>query len=276
MSQSPDLTAPLFIRLTKSVDYFVFFTPPFNLPKNTLMPKYVWYKGKVVNIIDETHNIKRFFIQIPELRNYEFKPGQFTMLDLPINSKVTYRSYSIASPPNSGNTIELIIVLNEAGLGTPYLFDKVNVGSELTVSSPLGKFLLPENIDRDICFICTGVGIAPFRSMYLDIYSRNIPHKELYMVFGTRRISDLCYAREMREADSKHNSFHYLPTLSRETSPEWTGRKGYVHEVYKELFSDRRPAYFYICGWKAMIFEARDNLLAMGYPKAQIKYELYD
>lgn len=240
------------------------------------MAKYVWYKGKVVDIISETHNIRRFFIRIPDVENFEFKPGQFVMLDLPINSRVTNRSYSIASPPGSGNVIELIIVLNESGLGTPYLFNHVRVGSELTVSSALGKFLLPEKIDRDICFICTGVGIAPFRSMYLDIYNRNIPHKELYLVFGTRYITDLCYPQELRDLDSRHNSFHYLPTLSRESSEKWTGRKGYVHDVYKELFKDKRPAYFYICGWKNMIFEARDNLLAMGYQKAQIKYELYD
>ncbi|MDZ4847512.1 MAG: FAD-binding oxidoreductase [Chitinophagales bacterium] len=240
------------------------------------MAKYIWYKGKVVDIIDETHNIKRFFIEIPELENYTFHPGQFAMLDLPINSKITNRSYSIASPPNSGNVVELIIVLNEAGLGTHYLFDQINIGSDITISSPLGKFVLEENINRDICFICTGVGVAPFRSMYRYIYSNNIPHQHLYMIFGTRRLSDLCYAKELQEADAKHNSFHYIPTLSRESSAAWTGRKGYVHDAYKELFSDKRPAYFYICGWKAMIFEARDNLLAMGYDKAHIKYELYD
>ena len=96
------------------------------------------------------------------------------------------------------------------------------------------------------------------------------------MISGTRRASDLCYLDELTQTDAKHNSFHYAPTLSRETSAGWTGKKGYVHDVYKELFSDKRPAYFYICGWKAMIFEARDNLLAMGYDREHIKYELYD
>lgn len=244
--------------------------------KTSSMAKYVWHKGKVINIIDETHNIKRFFIEVPEVEKYEFVPGQFTMIDMPINSKVTHRSYSIASPPGDTNVIELIIVLNEAGLGTHYLFDQVNIGSELTVSSALGKFHLPETLDRDICFICTGVGVAPFRSMYLDITNKNLPHKNMFMIFGTRRMADLCYAEEMHAADAKHDGFHYVPTLSRELSPEWTGRKGYVHDAYKELFADRRPAYFYICGWKTMIFETRDNLVAMGYDKSVIKYELYD
>ncbi|MBK8875038.1 MAG: hypothetical protein IPN13_14405 [Bacteroidetes bacterium] len=31
--------------------------------------------------------------------------------------------------------------------------------------------------------------------------------------------------------------------FSRE-NPGWTGRKGYVHVVYEELFADKRPAKF--------------------------------
>ncbi len=240
------------------------------------MSKYLWYQGKVIDIIDETHNIKRFFIQIPELTNYEFQAGQFLMLDLPIESKVTTRMYSIASAPDSGNVVELIIVLNETGLGTPYLFQHIKTGSALTVSSALGKFVLPDVLDRDICFICTGVGIAPFRSMYLDIYRKNLPHQNLYMIFGTRLISDLCYYEELQELDKQQNSFHYLPTLSREPAPTWSGRKGYVHEVYKEIFKEKPPAYFFLCGWKNMIFEARDNLVALGYDRKDIRYELYD
>lgn len=245
-------------------------------PIMTPHPKYIWHKGTVVNITNETPNVKRFFIEIPEVKNFPFKAGQFVMLDLPITSKNTKRDYSIASAPDSGNIIELLITLNEKGLGTQYLFNEVKMGSQLMLSSALGKFLLPEKIDRDLCFICTGVGIAPFRSMYLDIFNKNIPHKNIYLVFGSRHASDLCYKKELEESELNLNGFHYLPTLSRENSENWTRRKGYVHAIYKELFSDQRQAYFYICGWKNMIFEARDNILAMGYDREHIKYELYD
>lgn len=71
-------------------------------------------------------------------------------------------------------------------------------------------------------------------------------------------------------------SFHFYPILSREISSEWEGRKGYVHQIYKELYSGHLPAYFYICGWKNMILETKDNLLKMGYQRSDIKFELYD
>jgi NAD(P)H-flavin reductase len=66
--------------------------------------------------------------------------------------------------------------------------------------------------------------------------------------------------------------FQYIPTLSRE---EWSGRKGYVHAVYEELLADKRPANFFLCGWKAMIDEAKQKIVAMGYDRHDIHLELY-
>src|ERR1700749_868866 len=126
-----------------------------------------WRTGKVIAIKEETPGTRRFWIQVPELERFDFLPGQFVTLDLPIHEKPNkrWRSYSIASWPDGSNIIELVIVLLEGGLGTNYLFNHVSVGSELTLRGPQGVFTMPETIDRDLFFICTGTGIAPFRSM---------------------------------------------------------------------------------------------------------------
>ena len=240
------------------------------------MAKYNWYSGRVIKIIDETPNIKRFFFEIPELHEFEFKPGQFVIIDPEKEYNLPSREYSIASAPGNGNVIELIIVLNEGGKLTPYLFNEIKTGSEIKISSALGKFILPEKIEKELCFICTGVGIAPLRSMYLYVLQNNIPHKKINLIFGTRQLHDICYKDELASLVKKFSSFDYHPVLSRESSEAWNGRKGYVHQIYNEMYSDLRPSYFYICGWKKMILEARDNLAALGYSRNDIKYELYD
>ncbi len=240
------------------------------------MSKYNWYTGKVVNIINETPNVKRFFFEIPELKIFEFQPGQFVILDPERKYNLPSREYSIASPPGNGNVIELIIVLNENGKLTPYLFKEIAIGSEIRISSALGKFLLPEKIEKELCFICTGVGIAPLRAMYLYFLNNKIPHNRINLIFGTRTAADICYAEELYKIGKENPSFHFYPTLSRETSAGWKGRNGYVHKIYKELYRDLHPAYFYICGWKNMILEARDSLIKMGYNRSDIKFELYD
>jgi len=235
-----------------------------------------FYDSKVLEIIDETSDVKRFIIEFNKEIPFSFRAGQFVMLNFPINAKISHRSYSIASPPSDDHIFELVIVLNPKGLGTPWMWENLKPGSPIPVSRPLGKFGLPPVLDADLCFICTGVGIAPFRSMLMDILSKNTPHKNIYMVFGTRHEKDMLYRREIEEIAEKHPEFKYLPTLSRETSETWKGHKGYVHTIYEELYADKRPGYFYLCGWNDMLNDARKRLAEMGYDKKQIKFESYD
>jgi ferredoxin-NADP reductase len=238
----------------------------------------LWYSGYVTKIINETHNTRRFWIEVPGTDHFDFKPGQFVTLDLPIHEKKNkrWRSYSIASHPNGSNIIELVIVLLEGGPGSTYLFTEVKEGSELLMRGPQGVFVLPETLDRDLYLICTGTGIAPFRSMAHYIKIHDIPHKDIYLIYGSRYIKDLLYPQEMRDLQNELPGFHYIPTLSREDDPSWWGRKGYVHTIYEEMLSTEKPsANFFLCGWKAMIDEAKQRIQALGYDRKSIHQELY-
>jgi glycine betaine catabolism B len=233
-----------------------------------------WRKGIVVKIKVEAQSTHRYFIQVPELEKFDFEPGQFVTLDLPIGEKNSerWRSYSIASWPDGTNIFELVIVLAEGGKGTDYIFREVSIGSEFSIRGPQGKFTLPENIDHNLYLICTGTGIAPFRSMVHHILNNNIPHRHIFLIFGCRKKEDILYYDELKDLARKIENFHYIPTLSRE---EWEGKKGYVHAVYEELLTNKPPAYFFLCGWKNMINEARHRLAELGYDKKNIHFELY-
>ena len=250
-----------------------------------------WQTGKVIRIEDEIENTRRFWIQLPGLQSFDFKPGQFVTLDLPIHEKPNkrWRSYSIASWPDGTNVFELVIVLLQDGAGTQYLFNQVTVGSELTLRGPQGVFVLPEKIDRDLFLICTGTGIAPFRAMVHHIYNHNIAHKEIYLIFGCRKLGDCLYGAELSALSEKFPAFHYIPTFSREgeTGDGRPIRRGYVHAVYEEICGEKTvnpsigtqtgvpPADFYLCGWKNMIDEAKQRIVALGYDRKSIHQELY-
>ncbi|TMI64444.1 MAG: oxidoreductase [Bacteroidetes bacterium] len=234
-----------------------------------------WQKGKVIRIENETESTRRFWIEATETTNFDFIPGQFVTLDLPIHEKVNkrWRSYSIASWPDGSNVYELVIVLLQDGAGTNYLFNQVSVGSEIIFRGALGVFTLKEhNLDKDLFLICTGTGIAPFRSMAHYIKLHNVPHKNIYLLFGTRTKPDLLYFDELSQLQKDLPGFHYIPILSRE---DWDGKKGYVHPVYEELCAGHQPANFFLCGWKNMIDEAKQRITAMGYDKKLIHQELY-
>lgn len=233
-----------------------------------------WRTGKVIRIVDETYNTKRYWIQVPELEKFDFKAGQFVTLDLPIHEKRNkrWRSYSIASWPDGTNIFELVIVLDEKGAGTPYIFNNVFVGSELTFRGPQGVFILHEPLDKGIFMICTGTGIAPFRSMLHYIKDHNIPHQDIYLIFGCRTKDTILYYEEMNNLKEVIPDFHYIPTLSRE---EWEGHTGYVHAIYESLCKEKKPATFYLCGWKGMIDEAQKRIMDLGYDRKDIYLEIY-
>ena len=167
----------------------------------------------------------------------------------------------------------------EGGAGTTWLFNNVAIGSELTLRGPQGVFTLPETLDKDFYLICTGTGIAPFRSMINYIKIHNIPHQNINLIFGTRAKKDLMYTDELMRLDMEMENFHFIPTLSRE---QWDGCCGYVHAVYENRVREKMngnselpPANFYLCGWKAMIDEAKQRIQGLGYDRKAIHQELY-
>jgi len=233
-----------------------------------------WQPGIVHKIEHVTPNNRRYWIQLPETPVFDFKPGQFVTLDLPISEQRNkrWRSYSIASAPAGNNIIELIITHVEGGAGTDFIFNVLHEGSTVQLRGPQGVFQLPAVLDKDLFLICTGTGIAPFRSMVDHIYNQKIEHKNIYLIFGTRTKADLLYYNEMKDLENRMPGFHYLPTLSRET---WEGATGYVHALYERLCVDHQPATFMLCGWKEMIQEAEKRIEQSGYDKKNIITELY-
>ncbi len=237
-----------------------------------------WRNGKVIKIENETPNTRRFWIQIPEVSDFNFIPGQFITLDLPIHEQKNkrWRSYSIASAPDGTNVVELVIVLLEGGLGTTYLFNQISVGSEILLRGPQGKFTLPHVLSHDIYFICTGTGIAPFRAMSHFIHSHKLPHQNIHLIFGCRKMEDGLYIDELKELEKNEPGFFFHPCYSRETEVPDGSHKGYVHPVYESLAANINPhTKFYLCGWKNMVDEAKLRIVAMGYDRKAVHLELY-
>lgn len=239
----------------------------------------IWYEGKVIEILELNHNTKQFRIKVlvEDDCAFDYLPGQFITLDLPVSEKRLnrWRSYSIANSPNRDNIIELCIVKNESGIATPYLFDEVHVDSVLKFKGPDGGFVLPEDLDKEMIFICTGTGIAPFRSMIDYLVTRGENFKKIHLIFGTRYENDILYKDEFLSLSQKLPNFSYSIALSREKIEDYYD--GYVHQIYKTLYKDvRSDRIFYICGWSAMVDQCVNNLIVdMNYQPSQIKYELY-
>jgi ferredoxin-NADP reductase len=233
-----------------------------------------WRTGKLIRTKDHNETTRSFWLEVADTDVFDFIPGQFVTFDLPIHEKANkrLRSYSIASWPDGSNIFELVIVLTPDGTGTNYLFHEVKVGDTLKFRGALGVFTLPQTAGKDIFMICTGTGVAPFRSMVQYIKQEKLEAGNITLVFGSRKKENLLYYDEFRELEISLKGFRYIPVLSREN---WEGQTGYVHGVYEELAAETPAAEFYLCGWKNMIDDARQRIRMMGFPDKAVHLELY-
>ena len=237
-----------------------------------------WNKIKIIDVQSVTEKTWIFWIEIQDTEDFEFVPGQFITLDLPIHEKRNkrLRSYSIASAPTGTNKLELIIGKVPYGLASDYFFDqnKCKPGTILNFRGPLGVFIQPEDLDKHHIFVCTGTGIAPFRSMIKNVIHNKLNFKSIDLVFGARVAKDVLYQEEFEKLSAEVENFNFHVCLSREV---YKGYKGYVHQKYQEIAQQKNQedVSFMFCGWREMIDQARKELSELNYTKEQIHFELY-
>jgi ferredoxin-NADP reductase len=234
-----------------------------------------WYNAEILKIENLTEYVRQFKVVLQDEDSFDFLPGQFMTMDLPVGEKRLHRwkSYSIANAPEGTNVLEFCIVRLEDGMGTKYLFDEAKVGTILKCKGPDGGFVLPEDLSKELVFICTGTGVAPFRSMIQYIVKNNLTFKGIHLVFGTRKEEDILYRKEFEDIAEKHPNFHYSIALSREEKPGFY--HGYVHDIYMADKHIENKMYL-LCGWSKMIDQAVAKLLIdKKVNKSNIKFELY-
>ena len=239
--------------------------------------KTTWHVGRVEKIETITEALKMFYIRIDSDEPFDFKSGQFVTLDLPVSEKrqQRWKSYSIANNSNEDNIVELCLSLYPDGLGSRYLFEEVTVGTEIKLKGPDGGFVLPEVLDKELIFLCTGTGVVPFRSMIQNVFQNHIPFKKIHLIYGTKTERDILFLEEFEKYAQQSPDFKFDICLSKAHHPKH--HHGRIHEVYldkyKEYDEDR---VFYLCGWSQMIDEAVLHLFKeLGYLRSQIVYELY-
>lgn len=203
-----------------------------------------------------------------------FEAGQFVSVIVPgagPKGRDLRRAYSIASEP-SRRPVELCVKLVENGPGTNYLY-KLRPGDRFRAFAPYGDFVYEAKPGRHACFIATGTGIAPFRSMVFSEAFRKEPPVTTTCLLGVREEAELLYMEEFGQAPF----IRWVPAVSRPTTSEYQGFRGRVTDYLRSLGSDYPwlETEYYLCGAGGMIDEVKAILAERGVSKESIHQEVY-
>ena len=202
-----------------------------------------------------------------------FSAGQAAMVGLA--DRAGRKPYSIASPPEAlrqDGVLDFLIETEPDGEARPNL-EGVRPGSRVAVEGPVGAFVLPRRLPRELLFVAGGTGIAPLRSMIASALARPRP-PSITLVYSARTPGEFAFLGEWRRL-SRQGRIRLFTTVTREADRAWRGRRGRIQQAWIKAFVRRRHPLCFVCGPEAFVAQLTGMLRKAGVPASRIRRERY-
>ena len=232
---------------------------------------------KVAEVIEQSADTKTFWLEANPAKGTEalawFSAGQYLSVSLEIGPMKLTRPYSLSSSPREAlaGRYGLTIKRVEGGLASNYILDNWTVGTEVTVSEPLGVFTYEPLRDAKVIIgVAGGSGITPFRSLAKAIADGD-EDAEMILLYGSRTLADAVFQEEFKALEGP--KFKLVNVLSHET------QKGCEHGfITAELIKKYAPEGSYsifLCGPQAMYNFVDKEIATLNLRKKFIRHELF-
>jgi len=168
----------------------------------------------------------------------------YSMANYPEEQGIIMLNVRIASPPPRMPDVP-------PGKMSSYIFN-LKPGDEVTISGPFGEFFAKDT-RNEMIFIGGGAGMAPMRSHIFDQFRRLHTDRKVTFWYGARSLREAFYIDDFNAIQAENKNFKWHLALS-EPLPEdnWTGMKGFIHQVLFDNYLKDHPApedcEYYICG----------------------------
>ncbi|MCX7958412.1 MAG: FAD/NAD(P)-binding protein [Deltaproteobacteria bacterium] len=226
------------------------------------------YLMEIKEIIDETSDTRTLRLQFrseEDKKKFSFKAGQFAEYSVFGEGECTF---CIASPPTRMDFIECSF--KQVGKVTNAL-RRLNAGDTGGFRGPYGNwFPVEEMKGKNIVFIAGGIGLAPVRSVILNVLDRRKEFGDITIIYGARSVNDLVYKRELKEWQSMADVKTVVTVDPGGETPDWKGEIGFVPAVVEKTAPKSNNAVSIICGPPIMIKFTLPVMMKLGFKEENI------
>lgn len=168
---------------------------------------------------EEAPTIHTFYFKTQSI--FKYQSGQYIELTLKHPGADNFgekRHFSLSSSPEE----ECISITSKFTARDGSSFKQallvLKPGTELSVSAPMGKFVLPKNLDQPLIFVAGGIGITPFRSMLATIGLQQ-ERRQIKLFYGVNTEDEIIFKSILRSLGSNVTTYINKPSSS------WLGKK---------------------------------------------------
>lgn len=176
-------------------------------------------KAAFDHFTQETSSVRTYYFR-PE-RPVRFEAGQFIELYLTLPSGETdVRWFTLSNAPHE--PLLAVTTRHSVADASPYkqLLAALRPGDQVTMTDPMGDFVMPLDTSRKLVFVALGIGITPFRSMAVSL-PRSDDTRDIVLLYVARAPEDILFQ------DALQNGFGDGVTYFCTNPPQdWKGEQG--------------------------------------------------
>ncbi|MFI8620884.1 2Fe-2S iron-sulfur cluster-binding protein [Marinomonas sp. NPDC078689] len=234
-----------------------------------------------VSVVAETSNCASFSFRAPSGALFDFLPGQFLTLALPVSNKsagtstplqeeLVYRTYTISSSPTRPNLITLTVKAQADSIGTRWMLDNLTPGMRIHAIGPAGNFTNirseAEPCANKFLFVSAGSGVTPMMSMTTAMWDKGKP-LDVAFIQCARRPSEILFRKRLEDMASREPGLNLKFAVSEpDANTPWTGYQGRFNSLMLGLMApDFIQRDVYCCGPQPFMESVRNMLQALGF-----------
>ena len=245
-------------------------------PENVPLNRPARFRARLEGFRDLTHDMREFRVRAGAAPG--FLPGQYALFYLP--GLDAPRIYSMSNIDAGDGQWHFIVRRVAGGVGTVTLFDKLPIGSEITLDGPYGLAYLRPESPRDLVLIGGGSGLAPVLSIARGAVAEpRLDGRNIHVFYGARTTRDLCGEEDLRALPGYGTRLFFEAVLSEpqsDATQPWRGATGFVHEYVRAFIGERWPAYeYYFAGPPLMAAAVQQMLIDKRVPFPQVHFDSF-
>ncbi|MDQ6988539.1 MAG: FAD-binding oxidoreductase [Mariprofundaceae bacterium] len=209
---------------------------------------------------------KLSFEALPHLSLPAFIAGQCMRLNVLEQADLPPAYFAIASSPHEKNHYDFV-VKDVAPLSHALL--QLEEGDEIEVEGPMGKgFDLSQDAGKHIILMGVGTGIAPLRSVWLDIIKNREKYGKVSIYAGFLTAMHHLLTDEL-ESLAEHD---VQVSISLATGHnDWHGPVGYVQHALENDKPDPDNTVVCLAGMNVMVDACSETLQQLGFDDEQVR-----
>lgn len=224
--------------------------------------------GRFVGVEVLTHDISEFRFAIDG--DDAFLPGQYALIE---PSGVSGgRAYSMCNLGGEG-VWSFQIKRVPGGAATTALFDALAEGDTVALDGPYGHAFLREDAPRDLVLVAGGSGLSPMISIArAAATSSALAERRIQFFYGGRTPRDIAGETLLAALPNWGTRHSYTAAIS-DDAPDWSGPRGFIHDVVREAMHDLASHEIYFAGPAVMASAMQQMLNEAGVPRDQVHFD---